>query len=119
MTTETIEHSRVQSILSEQLHIFVDEQGVRRAAIKGYIYDYTTFCTMLLWAMGGSVAYLNIMSENGNVATLKQLNAQDPKLIEKDNYRSAKYLYSKFGEVARQYTKEQLAEIYLAALVQS
>lgn len=119
MTTDTIEQSRVQSVLSESLHIFVDEQGVRRAAINGYIYDYTTFCTMLLWAMGGSVAYLSIMSENGSIDTLKQLNAHDPKLIEKPNYKSAKYLYSKFGEIARQYTKEQLAELYLAALAQS
>ena len=119
MTTETIEQNRVQSILSESLHIFVDEQGTRRAALNGYIYDYTTFCTMLLWAMGGSVAYLNILSENGSIDSLKQLNAQDLRLVEKNNYRSAKYLYSKFGEVARQYTKEQLAELYLAALAQS
>lgn len=119
MTTNTIEQSRVQSVLSESLHIFVDEQGVRRAAINGYIFDYTTFCTMLLWAMGGSVAYLTIMSENGSIDTLKQINAHDPKLVEKNNYRSAKYLYSKFGDVARQYTKEQLAELYLAALAQS
>lgn len=119
MTIDTIEQTRVQSILSESLHIFVDDQGVRRAAIKGYIYDYTTFCTMLLWAMGGSVAYLSIMSENGSINLLKQLNAQDQRLVERDNYRSAKYLYSKFGEMARQYTKEQLAELYLAALAQN
>lgn len=116
MTTDCIEQSRVHSVLSEQLHIFVDDKGVRRAAVGGYILDYTTFCTMLLWAMGGSVAYLSLMSENGSIDELKKLNSEDQWFLEKNNYRIAKYLYSKFGAVARQYTKDELAKLYIDAI---
>ncbi len=118
MTTDIIEQNRTMSKLSEQIHVFVDNQGVRRAAVGGYIYDYTTFCTMLLWAMGSSVAYLAIMSENGAMDQLKQVNSEDQLLIGKDNYKTAKYLYKKFGDIARQYTKEELARAYLAAIEQ-
>lgn len=116
MTTDTIEQHRTMSTLSEQIHVFVDEQGVRRAAVGGYIYDYTTFCTMLLWAMGSSVAYLAIMSENGSMEQLKRVNSNDQFLADKNNYKTAKYLYNKFGQIARQYTKEELANVYLAAI---
>lgn len=118
MTTDIIEQNRTLSTLSEQIHVFVDDQGMRRAAIGGYIYDYTTFCTMLLWAMGGSVAHIAIMSENGSMEQLKQVNSNDQFLADKNNYRTAKYLYSKFGNIARQYTKEELASAYLAAIAQ-
>lgn len=118
MITNTIEQNRTMSALSEQIHVFVDEQGVRRAAVGGYIYDYTTFCTMLLWAMGSSVAYIAIMSENGSMKQLKQLNSKDQLLTDKDNYKTAKYLYHKFGNIARQYTKEELANAYLTAIEQ-
>ncbi len=114
MTTNITEQARIQSVLSEQFHVFADDAGIRRVAIGGYILDYATFCTMLLWALAGSVAYMSLLAERSSaVDSLKTLNPADDILQHHTNYKATKYMYSKFGAVARKYTKEELAKIYV------
>ena len=120
MTTDTSEQARIQSVLSEQFHMFADDNGIRRVAIGGYILDYATFCTMLLWALGGSVAYMKLLSDRHSaIDNLKTLNPTDDILQKHTNYKATKYMYSKFGAVARRYTKEELAKIYIDNLDQT
>lgn len=114
MTTNITEQTRIQSVLSEQFHVFVDDDSVRCVAIGGYILEYATFCTMLLWALAGSVAYMGLLAERSDaVDSFKTLNPTDDILQKHTNYKATKYMYSKFGAVARKYTKEELAKIYI------
>jgi len=120
MTTDTSDQARIQSVLSEQFHVFVDDNGTRRVAIGGYILEYATFCTMLLWALAGSVAYMGLLAErSGAIDSLKMLNPTDDTLQRHTNYKATKYMYSKFGAVARKYTKEELVKIYIDSVDQT
>lgn len=111
MITDQVHQARVQSALTERFHLGLDDNGRRWIAIGGYLMDYATFCTMLVWRMSGSVSYISIISKRPDlIDQLKEMNPTDMRLAGLEGYPAIKHLYYKVGRLLSNYNNDELHE---------
>lgn len=67
------------SVLSESPQL-IHHDGRRLAAYAGYVMPFSSFSTLLLWAICGPKIYHKIWDETGAGREIKALNAKDERL---------------------------------------
>jgi len=93
MTVTDIEQARTLSLLTESPHLIVNDQ--KHVAFAGYVFTYSTFATVFMWAMCGQVIYKRIWAEQeGAVQSVKDLNPHDTRLQAMSDNNVGNYLTS-------------------------
>jgi hypothetical protein len=91
-----LEDLRVMSLLSDLPHEKT-YQGRRYVAYAGYVLTYSTFVTVMLWAIAGAKIYHRIWKERpGSIEEAKQLNPQDGRLSGMHDDHVGQYLRDRF-----------------------
>lgn len=98
MTLTDKEQARTLSLLTDQPHmITVDKK--KYVAFKGYVFTYSTFSAVFMWAICGQSLYSKIWSDQENsVSTVKELNLHDKHLQTLEDIKVGYYLAGKIRE---------------------
>lgn len=98
MTLTNKEEARTLSILTDQPHMIIFDQK-KYVAFKGYVFTYSTFSAVFMWAICGQSLYSKIWSDQENaIKTVKELNLHDKKLQALEDIKVGYYLAGKIRE---------------------
>lgn len=98
MTLTNKEQARTLSLLTDQPHmIMIDEK--KYVAFKGYVFTYSTFSAVFMWAICGQSLYSKIWSDQEHsIASVKELNLHDKQLQALEDINVGYYLAGKIRE---------------------
>lgn len=117
MHTETIDRLRIESRLAESFCIGIDDHGSRLVAMNGYVVDYPTFCTMLIWYMSNTMGFSRILENRPGIKqTLVSLNQWDKTLESMDRNHAINHVYKRMFKPLRTLDKKDVATRLLLIL---
>lgn len=117
MATDLLDRLRIESRLSESFCIAATEDGKRMVAMNGYIVDYPTFCTMLIWYLSDTMGYSKILQERqGLIPFLKRANEWDPNLSKLNGYHVINHVYNSMFTPMRGHDRKDACHRLLAML---
>lgn len=117
MDTNVIDRLRIESRLSESFCIAATNDGKRIVAMNGYVVDYPTFCTMLIWYLSDTMGYSRILQErNGLVTFLKHANEWDGHLSKLNGYHVMNHIYNSMFIPLRGQDKKEVGARLLSML---
>lgn len=120
MDTDILDQMRIESRLAESVCIRRNNNGYRVVAMNGYIVDYPTFCTMLVWYISDVMGYSKILQERtGLIPTLKNLNQWDKDLKSLTGYNAINHLYISMFKSARGHDKKEFSARFLEMIRES
>jgi hypothetical protein len=106
-----LEEIRVMSLLSDLPHENINHDQ-RYVAYSGYVLTYSTFSTIMLWAIAGSKIYHSIWQDRPDaVQEVRDLNPQDARLAGLHDDNVGEYIRNQFRSRMKSMTDDAVESL--------